>query len=142
MEELYDLCEHDDEAASLLSLAAFQKGRKTPEIASAMRDRRIFLDDSTARAMGRVSNLFLGDSWASARHITAMVARLVDGWGIQKNEAAPVQGMLSAASEFTVNFGGHRGLSRQEIMTAFIDGIEEGTRCVASWSARRRTAAR
>lgn len=74
-----------------------------------------------------------------------MVARLVDGWGIEKDGAMDAPSMSLIAKEFATNFGKHGEVSHQQLRTAFLDGIEEGTRCVARWSksnARRKRATR
>ncbi|KAH9863259.1 hypothetical protein IAQ61_009536 [Plenodomus lingam] len=134
LEDLDDLCKHDDAAARLMNLDAFKPHLKTFQVASAMRERSTTLNTHVAGTIGRVANLFLGNTRASTQHISAFVARLVDGWAIEKNAATDVHSLSSMAAAFASHFGRHSGCSRQELMGAFQDGIDEGTRCAARWS--------
>lgn len=134
LEDLHDTCSHDSAAARLMNLEAFQPGLKTREVASAMRNRKNVLNTGVASAIGRLANLFLGNTRASTQHISAFVARMVDGCYIEKNEATDMHSMSSMAGAFTTNFGLHEGCSHQQIMAAFLDGVECGIERAAYWS--------
>ncbi|KAH9868581.1 hypothetical protein J1614_007653, partial [Plenodomus biglobosus] len=134
LEDLHDTCSHDSAAARLMNLEAFHPGLKTREVASAMRDRKNVLNTGVASAIGRLANLFLGNTRASTQHISAFVARMVDGCYIEKNEATDMHSMSSMAGAFATNFGLHKGCSHQQIMAAFLDGVECGIERAAYWS--------
>ncbi|KAF2856879.1 hypothetical protein T440DRAFT_524729 [Plenodomus tracheiphilus IPT5] len=134
VESLTEFCDHDDAAARMMNLEAFEPGLKTGQVASALRDRGTVLNKTAAGALGRLANLFLGDTRASLQHISAFIARIVDGWAIEKNDATDLHSLSSMAAAFATNFGSHSGCSRQDLMGAFLDGIDDGIKSAARWS--------
>ena len=133
VEELWQLAAKDPACAALLCPTAFETGRRTPAIASALRQRNCVLNTSIAGAMGRVAQVF-GMTKLSKPHVIEFVARIVDGFSVQRMLAADIQTMSALASCFALGLGSHRTYTHQEIMGAFLEGIDEGTKCAAHWS--------
>ena len=133
-DHLQQLSEHD---VKLLNLEAFQSNRKTGDIASEMRDRNTFLSTQSSATIGRLAKLFLGQAKITAMHITEFVARVVDGFSIHKHSATDIHSMSSIAQAFATAFGPHPLHSHQEIMAAFLDGVEDGRVSSARWSKSR-----
>jgi hypothetical protein len=83
--------------------------------------------------MGRVAKVF-GMNKLSRPHVVEFVARMVDGFSVQQTPAADMQTMSTLASGFALGMGSHHTYTHQEIMGAFLEGVDEGTKCAARWS--------
>lgn len=71
-------------------------------------------------------------------HISDLVSRLVDGWSIMNHATTDIHTMSSLAAIFATSLGPHAaGYTLQEVMAAFMEGVEHGTHCLAHWSSSR-----
>ena len=132
--DLQDLCDRDPCCARLLNLSAFN-GSPTNQVASQMRDRNLVLNTQTARSLGTVSRSFaMNGPKVRLSHIVEFVARFVDGFYIQEPSAVGIHTMSSLAHVFAEALGTHPEYNHQQIMGAFMEGIEEGIKCAQRWS--------
>lgn len=94
------------------------------------------LNSTTARALGKIARIFgLNGSSITLEHLQDFVARLMDGWTITKPEAIDMHTMSSFAATFATAMGSHAGgYTLQQVMGAFIEGVDHGTHCIAHWS--------
>ena len=89
--------------------------------------------------MGKIAKAFgLCRSSAKLEHLSDFVARLIDGWSITRANIIDVHTMSSLSVTFATALGPHaNGHTLQEIMAAFIQGVDDGLRCSTYWSQRR-----
>ena len=127
---------NDPDCHELLSIDVFEPGIKTNAIAATLREKNVMLNTVTARALGKTAKMFgVNQSSVTLVHMQDFVARIMDGWSITKGQYVDMHTMSSLAAVFAIALGPHEGrYSRQEIMAAFIEGVENGTRCIAHWS--------
>lgn len=97
------------------------------------------LNTASARAMGKIAKAFgMAQSNVSLQHLREFVARVMDGWTILKADSIDVHTLSSLASTFATVLGSHHaGYTVQDVMGAFIDGVDDGTRCIEYWSKSR-----
>jgi hypothetical protein len=139
LEDLLDDIRNDDDCANLMNLDTFRAGAKTSIVASALREKNIVLNMATARALGKIAKAFrMAEINVTLNHLQNFVSRIIDGWSIEKSEAIDMHTMSSLAATFAMSMGSHTaGYNIQDIMRAFISGVNEGTRCMAHWSKSR-----
>ena len=139
LSRLLDLYDADQDVANLLQLHQFRNGNnKTSSVVSALRAKNIVLNTSTAKAIGRIGNLFgLDGSAANLGHIEDVAARIVDRWSVEIAPMSDVHtnGRLAAAFAKTLNSREHR---RQDVMNTFIRGVQRGAETMAHYSRRGR----
>ena len=142
----------DATCETLVCPTAFELHRKTGAVAAAIKERTCLLNVRIASAMGRLGKLFFGSDRTGVhdRHISEFVARIVDGFAVEKHPATDIQSMSSIAAgelyqvlggsqanirvAFAVSFGTHPLYTHQQVMGAFLDGVEEGIASVLHWS--------
>lgn len=136
LSEVVVLAQRDSECAELLSLDAFHLGNATKAVATYLKGRNLKLNTAIARSLGVVAKTFgLARQSAKLDHLADFIARLVDGWGITEPQAINIHVRSSLAATFATAFGPHaRGSNLQEVMVAFLEGVDQGTRCIADWS--------
>jgi hypothetical protein len=137
---LITLYEQDEAVAKLLHLHEFTSCRRTLELSNSLREKaQAELTPSTSAAIGRVAKLFGLDSLVvSLHHISAFVARIVDGWNITDNVSSDINDISFAFAEALQS----QAYSHQDIMGAYLAGIKEGNETLAYFARRRRPAAR
>lgn len=130
---------NDADCHALLNFDVFEPGTATSQIAAALREKRITLNTTTARALGTTAKAFgLAAYNVTLEHLHDFVARVVDGWTIEKADSMDTHTMSSLAAAFATALGPHTaGFTLQDVMGAFIGGIDDGTRCIAHWSRSR-----
>ncbi|KAJ8107418.1 hypothetical protein OPT61_g8885 [Boeremia exigua] len=140
--DLTEVLNKDDDCRRLMSFEAFDAGKKTNAIASTIREKNITLDIKTAQALGKIARTFgLSKSDVTLPHLEDFIARMMDGWSIEKAEMDR-HNLSSLAATFAVSLGSHAGgYHLQEVMGAFVNGVDHGTECAAHWS-RSRTGSR
>jgi hypothetical protein len=86
--------------------------------------------------MGKTAKAFgMCRSSANLEHLSDFVARLIDGWSITRADIIDVHTMSSLSVTFATALGPHaNGYTLQDIMAAFIQGVNDGLRCSAYWS--------
>lgn len=140
--ELIDLAESNSAAGNILQLQEFQAGRRTSFVASQLRAQNITLDANTARVMGLVCKVFIGlETNVQVHHLQDLVACLVDSWYITHTSAQDIHTMSRSATAFATALSSRNHHTR-DIMSAFINGIDQGTRTLNYYARRRRPAAR
>jgi hypothetical protein len=129
----------DSDCRRLLNFDTFQAGARTNHIAGALRERNALLNTTTARALGKTAKLFgMGKSNVTLDHITDFTARLIDGWSITKPDIINIQTLSSLAATFATTLGSHAGgHTIQDVMSAFMAGVDHGTLCMNYWSQSR-----
>lgn len=129
----------DEDCQDLLNFDLFEPGMKTNAIAALLRERNSILNTETARALGKIARCFgMSQQNISLKHLEDFIARVMDGWTIQKPFAVDMHTTSSLAFTFATEFGSHAdGYTVQDVMGAFMDGVEQGTRCIAHWSRSR-----
>ena len=139
LDDLINNLNNDEESRNLLSFDVFEPGTKTNVIASVLREKNIMLNTMTARALGKIARTFgMAQSNIGLGHLQNFIARLTDGWTIIKADAIDVHTMSSFAVAFATAMGPHAtGYNLQDVMGAFIEGVENGTCCIAHWSRSR-----
>jgi hypothetical protein len=139
LEDLINDLNNDEESRNLLSFDVFEPGTKTSIIASVLREKNIMLNTMTARAFGKIARTFgMAQSNMSLGHLQDFIARLMDGWTIVKADTIDTHTISSLAVTFATAMGPHAaGYSLQDVMGAFIEGVESGTCCIAHWSRSR-----
>ncbi|CAO2657533.1 Nn.00g036590.m01.CDS01 [Neocucurbitaria sp. VM-36] len=135
---LHDLCNRDPDCAQVLNLDEFDPGLQTMEVASRMREKHTVLNTHTARALGVISRFFaMNGPKVKLNHIVELIDRLVDGFYIQEASSLDIQTMSTLADVFARALGTHPTYNHQQIMCAFIDGIDEGIKSAQRWSRSR-----
>ncbi|KAH7078851.1 hypothetical protein BKA63DRAFT_601110 [Paraphoma chrysanthemicola] len=140
--DLIDLSESCSTIGNLLQLQEFVAGRRTPCIAATLRERNVTLDTSTAQALGKISKQFgLNDVHVELSHVRDFISCMVDSWYIGHDLGTDprTKGALASAFATALHSRGHRN---EDIMNAFIDGVEQGTRRIAFYARKRRPSAR
>lgn len=130
---------NDPDCRRLLNFDAFRAGARTKHIAAALRERNALLNNATARALGKIAKLFgMGKSNVTLDHIADLVSRLIDGWSITKSDFIDIQTMSTLAATFATTLGSHAsGYTLQDVMGAFMEGVDHGTVCMDYWSKSR-----
>ncbi|KAH7127027.1 hypothetical protein B0J11DRAFT_579445 [Dendryphion nanum] len=110
-----------------------RKKPRTRVVAQMLKEKQLLLDSDTANTMGKLAGKFgLGDSTLS--HIKEFVKVIIDGWSISA-QAINYNMMNVLAMKFTIAMGPRKSTyDIQEIMKAFIEGIEIGTRNIEIFS--------
>jgi hypothetical protein len=139
LEDLIRALNEDENCHDLLSFDVFKPGAKTNDIAGALREKNAVLNGTTARALGKIAKGFgLNVNDVTLEHIQDFVARMMDGWTITKPDTIDIHTTSSLAATFATALGRHAGgCTHQEVMGAFIEGVDQGTRCIAHWSRSR-----
>jgi hypothetical protein len=123
--------------AEIMNLDEFLLGRRTFHISNKLKEKDILLNTATARAMGAISRVFgmHGDN-VTLEHIQIFISRLVDGWQIQEKEVNDIHTRSSIAMTFAMSLSSqeHR---IQDVMTAFMNGMQQGTDVMAYYARRR-----
>lgn len=139
LSELNDLIAVSPTCANLLNLDLFDGASRTRAISQQLREKGIIMNVDTAKAMGKIARVFgLGGPDVTYLHIDEFVTSLVDGWNIQ---GCPIND-IHTASHLGMHFAlamecPRSSLNIQQIMGAFIDGIEHGTRNLDYFATRR-----
>jgi hypothetical protein len=112
----------------------------TRTVSERLRRERLILNLDTARAMGKIARLFgLGGSAVTNLHISDFVTCLTDGWTIQADPRHDICAMADLANRFALALGPcDSSLHPQDVVSAFVDGFERGTRNLAHFSRYRR----
>ncbi|KAJ4989817.1 hypothetical protein SVAN01_04654 [Stagonosporopsis vannaccii] len=139
LEQLINDLHDDEDCRQLLNFDAFKPSTTTNAIASTLREKNAILNKGNARAMGKAAKMFgMNKINVTLLHIQDFVARLLDGWTIERPVSIDMQTMSTLAATFATFLGAHAGgYILQDIMGAFINGVEQGTRCIAHWSRSR-----
>ncbi|KAF2788135.1 hypothetical protein K505DRAFT_315451 [Melanomma pulvis-pyrius CBS 109.77] len=136
--ELNHLISTSPPCAKLLNLDLFDGASRTRAISQQLREKGITMTKDTAKAMGKIAKVFgLDGPDVTYLHIDEFVTSLIDGWTIQ---GCPVND-IHTASHLGMHFALAMECSRsplniQQIMGAFIDGIEHGARNINYFAAR------
>ncbi|KAF2109179.1 hypothetical protein BDV96DRAFT_240585 [Lophiotrema nucula] len=137
MRELEQLVAENIHMASLLHLDLLQE-YSTGTAAKHLREKNFILNNSMARAMGKLAKVFgLSDENATIHHITEFVRHLVEGWTIKATSIDDLQTLSDISFHFAVSFGSQRPI--QTIMGAFMDGLREGMEVLERYRPRRRS---
>ncbi|KAH7073382.1 hypothetical protein FB567DRAFT_633216 [Paraphoma chrysanthemicola] len=140
--DLIDLSDSCITTGNLLQLPEFVAGRRTQSIAAILRERNVTLDTSTAQALGKISKQFgLDDVHVELSHVRDFLSCMVDSWYINYDLGTGTRPPATMASIFA-NALCSRGHHKEDIMNAFIDGVEQGTRTIAFYARKRRPVAR
>lgn len=136
LNNLLESLHNDADCHSLLSLDVFEPGTKTNAIASALREKNTILNTTTARALGKIAKAFgMTKPTITLPHVQDFIARLTDGWTIQKSPNTDINTMSSIAAAFAIAMGSHAaGCTFQDVMGAFVNGVDDGGKCIAHWS--------
>lgn len=136
LEQLVRELDYDEECRELLDFRAFETGLATNAIAAVLREKNTLLNSLTARALGKTAKAFgMTQVNVTLDHLRDFVARMMDGWTIVKGDRLDMHTFSSIAFTFATSLGAHAaGYNVQDIMGAFLDGVDEGTRCIARWS--------
>ena len=139
LESLIRELNDDVDCNDLLSFDVFKPDTKTNAIASALREKNVMLNSTTARALGKLAKMFgMDQDNVTLEHLQDFVARIMDGWMITKPEMMDMHTMSSLATTFATSLVPHAGdYTLQQVMGAFIEGVDHGTRCIAHWSRSR-----
>ncbi|XPS94304.1 hypothetical protein M3J09_003625 [Ascochyta lentis] len=139
LEKLINHLNSDAGCGNLLNFDVFESGVKTNTIAAALREKNKTLNTATARALGKIAKAFgMAQSNMTLQHLQDLVARLLDGWTILKPEMMDMHTTSSLAATFATALGRHHANhTLQDIMGAFMDGVDDGTRCIEHWSRSR-----
>ncbi|KAF3004210.1 hypothetical protein E8E13_006886 [Curvularia kusanoi] len=137
-----DLIQHlndNPDCRQLLNFEKFEVGSRTKDIAATLRENGLVLNMPTARALGKIAKAFgMGQSGVKAEHLSDLVARLIDGWSITKADFLDRHTMSSLSATFATALGPHAdGYTLQEVMASFMQGVDDGTRCMTHWSRSR-----
>lgn len=127
------------DCCDLLSFDVFKPDTKTSKIAGNLRERNVMLNTTTARALGKTANMFgMNQDNITLEHLQDFVARLMDGWTVTKPDRIDMHTMSTLAATFAMSLRSPAGgYTLQEIMGAFIEGVDQGTQCIAHWSRSR-----
>lgn len=138
LEDLISELDSDTDCHDLLSFDAFEPGAKTNTIAATLREKNTMLNTTSARALGKIAKAFgLNQDNVALGHIQDFVARTLDGWTVTKPDV-DVHTMSTLAATFATALGPHAGgFNLQDVMATFLEGIDQGTRCIAYWSRSR-----
>jgi hypothetical protein len=101
-----------------------------------MKEKNIVLNTATAHAMGSISRVFgMHCNNVTLEHIQTFISRLVDGWQIQENDVNDIH-TSSVTTTFAMSLSSqiHR---IQDVMTAFMNGMQQGTDIIAYYARRR-----
>jgi hypothetical protein len=136
LNNLLENLKNDPDCQSLLNLYVFEPGNKTNAIASALREKNTTLNTFTARALGKIAKAFgMTKPAITLSHLQDFIARLVDGWTIQKSHTLDVHTMNSLGATFASAMGTHAaGYTLQDVVGAFVNGVDDGGKCIAHWS--------
>ncbi|UPX13729.1 uncharacterized protein EKO05_0004228 [Ascochyta rabiei] len=139
VDKLIEDLNNDAECRELLHFVVFEAGVKTNAIAAILRERNKTLNTATARALGKIARAFgMGQSNMTLRHLQDFVARILDGWTILRPDVIDMHTMSSLSATFATTLGSHdAGHTLQDVMGAFIRGVDDGVRCIAHWSRSR-----
>ncbi len=134
----------DEDCRRLLNFDVFEAGKKTTAIAHSLREKNITLNNANARALGKIAAMFgLPTRRMTLEHLENFIARMFDGWSIEKSESLDIHTLSSLATTFAVSMGPHAGgHTLQAVMGAFLRGVDEGTKCAAHWSRSRSSSRR
>ena len=129
----------DKDCQDLLNFNVFKQGTKTNTIAAVLREKNIVLNTAAARTLGKIAEMFgMARSNITLDHLQDFVARVMDGWTITKADNLDMHTISTLATTFATTLGTHAaGYTIQDVMGAFIGGVEDGTRCIAHWSRSR-----
>jgi hypothetical protein len=137
LSDLRYLASNSPSCADVMNLDEFQPGRRTRQVSDQMRAKKTILNTATARALGKISRTFgLNGGNVSVEHIQEFIARLVDGWQVSKHPLNNIHTNSSIATTFAISLNSqiHRV---QDVMVAFLNGIQQGTNTIAYYSRRR-----
>ncbi|KAH6620467.1 hypothetical protein C7974DRAFT_234773 [Boeremia exigua] len=136
LDQLIDNLNADEGCRELFNFDVFEPGAKTSTIAASLRERNLTLNTTTARALGRIAKLFgMAKDNMNLHHLEDFIARLLDGWTIERPAAIDMHTMSSLAAVFATTLGTHAGgYTLQDVMGGFIGGVDQGARCIAHWS--------
>lgn len=139
LESLISELDNDMECHGLFNFDVFKPDTRTTTIAAALREKHAMLNTATARALGKAARMFgMGQDNMTLEHLQDFVARLMDGWTITEPEKIDLHAMGSLATAFATAMGPHSsGYTLQQVMGTFIEGVEQGSRCIAHWSRSR-----
>jgi hypothetical protein len=136
--ELISLADHNTSVANLLSLEMFRPDVRTLTVSSQLSARNVMLNTTSAQAMALVCLQFFLSSSYKLVHIQELVARIVDGFRINRDAS---QHLLSCGIAFAVAF--NSGAYRlQDVAKAFVEGLEMGWKAVEFYTRRKRPATR
>jgi hypothetical protein len=136
LSDLLSLADRDPRSANILHLEHFEPGRRTLAVSSLLREEQTVLSNHTARAIGCVTKTFgLDGEDVEVHHIREFVGRLVDGWQIRGDSSYGIHTVNSHAYAFAATLG-HRAQYLQDIMKAFVDGMQQGTANIAYYARR------
>jgi hypothetical protein len=132
------LADHHTGVSNLLSLETFRPGVRTLTVSSQLNARNVTLNTTAAKAMARVCSQFFLSPNVKLVHIQELVARVVDGFRINKDAS---QDLSSCGMVFAIAF--HSGAHRiEDVVEAFIEGLEMGWKAVEFYTRRKRPAKR
>jgi hypothetical protein len=104
-------------------------------VAAEIRDKTLPLH---AEAIGRIARTFgLDRTDVHLEHIKDFVSELVNGWTLQCSQLGDLHTMSSYATTFAMTLQSQRH-RLQDVMGAFIDGCQEGTRIIEFYARRRK----
>ncbi|KAF1841868.1 uncharacterized protein K460DRAFT_419863 [Cucurbitaria berberidis CBS 394.84] len=132
LQELWELAASSPTYTTLLCPDAFNLKLKTAALASAIRRKRqCFLDISIAGAMARIGVLFgMNKLNVTDQHVSEFVAQLLCALQIERHSASDIHSLSSIAASFAFALR-HKKHSHQKIMSAFLDGVVQGTEATA-----------
>ena len=137
--ELQRLAAKDLDVLRFLNLHLFTEKSSTRTASERLQKERLILNPDTARAMGKVARVFgLRGSAVTNLHISDFVTCLTDGWAIRADPQPNIYAMTDLANQFALGLGPcDSSLHLQDVVSAFMDGFEQGTRNLANFSRRR-----
>lgn len=127
---------NDQDCRQLVNFDLNTDYKTTKDTAATLREIGVVLNMPTARALGKIAKAIgMGRSGVKAEHLSDLVARLIDGWSITKADFLDRHTMSSLSATFATALGPHAGgYTLQEVMAAFLQGVDDGTRCMTHWS--------
>jgi hypothetical protein len=137
LSNLIELNDKYDVIREMLQLYEFQAGRRTSMVASLLVRKKVTIDLFSARAMALVCKEF---GLSDLRHISDLIARLIDGWGITIDVSCDLNDVSSAfALALIAHVPTH---SSYNLAHAFVVGCNEGTKVLQYWEERRQSSSR
>jgi hypothetical protein len=110
-------------------------------VSKLLADRELTLTKATAKTMGRLAAKFgLNKTTVNVAHIEEFCMVVCDGWSIKDAPLHDIHAMSSLARQFAAALNCQHGI--QEVMAAFMGGVQKGAKNIEHFSGGRRRESR
>ncbi|RAR10903.1 hypothetical protein DDE82_000874 [Stemphylium lycopersici] len=135
--DLQLLSDDDQICTEILNLDEIRAGRRTRYVSARMREKGNTINAVTARAMASISKAFgMNREGVGLLHVTGLVACLVDSFQLLRSPVVDGRASSSIAHAFAMTLRS-RSYTTQDVMKAFLEGVQQGSDTVAFYSRKR-----